>query len=352
MSRAAHGDRIACLTGIAPWKRGRIAAMLAPGRRLAYRADAAVAVETAARHGGALACWATRVPPDLPELALSRAVPLWLIEDGFVRSAGLGAALVQPCSIVVDRLRPHYDPGGASDLENLLAKIDLDQRRRQRAADLIQRLVSADITKYNLAGERVALPEGRPVVLVVGQVDSDASLQFGGYGLTSRDLLERAKRERGDAFIVYRPHPDVTAGLRDGHVDGLADLVAAHAPITQLIEAADEVHVLTSLAGFEALLRGRRVVVHGGPFYAGWGLTDDRQQIARRTRRLSREELVYGALIAYPLYANPKSGKRCEIEELIDELVRVTRPDKVGAIRRMVGKVALGLEKFRSGGRV
>ena len=32
---------------------------------------------------------------------------------------------------------------------------------------------------------------------------------------------------------------------------------------------------MTSLAGFEALLRGKPVTTHGQPFYAGWGLTED-----------------------------------------------------------------------------
>ena len=40
-----------------------------------------------------------------------------------------------------------------------------------------------------------------------------------------------------------------------------------------LLGIVDEVHTLTSLTGFEALLRGIEVHAYGGPFYAGWGLT-------------------------------------------------------------------------------
>ncbi len=71
-----------------------------------------------------------------------------------------------------------------------------------------------------------------------------------------------------------------------------------------LLSEIDELHTLTSLAGFEALLRGRRVVVYGRPFYAGWGLTTDLAQIDRG-RRLTLEELVAGALILYPALSRP-----------------------------------------------
>jgi len=72
------------------------------------------------------------------------------------------------------------------------------------------------------------------------------------------------------------------------------------------IDACDELHTLTSLAGFDALLRGKRVVVYGMPFYAGWGLTHDvemhQEAAQRRTRVLTLDELVAGALLRYPLY--------------------------------------------------
>ena len=62
---------------------------------------------------------------------------------------------------------------------------------------------------------------------------------------------------------------------------------------------------MTSLTGFDALLRGKRVVVYGRPFYSGWGLTEDKGEAfpaGRRERALSLDELVAGALLHYPLY--------------------------------------------------
>ena len=79
--------------------------------------------------------------------------------------------------------------------------------------------------------------------------------------------------------------------------------------------------MLTSLAGFEALLRGKSVTCYGQPFYAGWGLTQDLQPPARRSRRLDIDELVYGALIAYPLYLSRDGRGLISPEEAIDALL-------------------------------
>ena len=88
-----------------------------------------------------------------------------------------------------------------------------------------------------------------------------------------------------------------------------------------LLSGVDEVHVLTSLAGFEALLRGKKVTCYGQPFYAGWGLTDDRMPPARRTRRLTLDELVAGTLILYPTYVSRVTGKFTTPERALDELL-------------------------------
>lgn len=88
-----------------------------------------------------------------------------------------------------------------------------------------------------------------------------------------------------------------------------------------LLDAVDEVHVITSLAGFEALLRGRKVTCYGNPFYAGWGLTQDMAPLVRRTRRLSLDELVAGALILYPTYVSRTTGRFTTPERALEELL-------------------------------
>jgi capsular polysaccharide export protein len=128
---------------------------------------------------------------------------------------------------------------------------------------------------------------------------------------TNLALLEAVRRVRPDAFVVYKPHPDVTSGNRAGKLAlgrarELADHVETDVSVVRCIEAASEVHTITSLTGFDALLRGRKVVTYGQPFYAGWGLTEDMAAgsaaLARRTRRLGVDELGAGTLQRYPVY--------------------------------------------------
>jgi capsular polysaccharide export protein len=102
----------------------------------------------------------------------------------------------------------------------------------------------------------------------------------------------------------------------------LADTIVRGVAMPTLLDAVDEVHTITSLTGFEALLRGLRVVAYGQPFYAGWGLTEDRSPPRRRTRTLTRDELVAGALILYPRYLDPLTGLPCPPEVLIERLTQ------------------------------
>lgn len=250
------------------------------------------------------------------------------VEDGFLRSVGLGGDLHRPLSWVVDHRGLYYDATRPSDLEAWLASNELTAEQLARAAALRQRLVREAITKYNLSAKPWQRPPGLGrVVLVPGQVEGDASLRFGAVDIrTNLELLQAVRRAEPEAFVIYKPHPDVVAGLRRASAAerlalGLADLVLADVAMQALFDQVDAVHVLTSLAGFEALLRGLEVHVWGLPFYAGWGLTQDVHSCSRRGRRLSLDMLVYGALIAYPRYVSRFSGLQISPEQAIDELV-------------------------------
>jgi capsular polysaccharide export protein len=163
-------------------------------------------------------------------------------------------------------------------------------------------------------------------VLVPGQVEDDLSVQFGGSGFTSNlSLLQRARMREPGACILYKPHPDVQAGHRPGYYPDsqllrFADIVVHDFPMAKLLDRIDAVHVLTSLTGFEALLRGREVIVHGQPFYAGWGLTKDLNPPPRRGRRLTVMELAAGALVLYPHYIDPLTLEPCTPEVAVERL--------------------------------
>lgn len=274
--------------------------------------------------GATLAVWGYR--PIVGELAAG--VKLIRLEDGFLRSVGLGADLIRPLSWVGDSLGLYYDATRPSDLEHLLQTTEFTEALRQRAALLRQRIVAAGLTKYNLAAAPWHRPAtAAPVILVPGQVESDASLRYGAPGIrTNLDLLQAVRAANPAAYIVYKPHPDVLAGLR---AQGAAETQAlawcdeqlGAADMGALLDSVDAVHVLTSLAGFEALLRGKPVTCHGQPFYAGWGLTCDVLPPPRRSRRLSVDELVAGALILYPRYMARADGRLLTAEAALDDLL-------------------------------
>ena len=249
-----------------------------------------------------------------------------LVEDGFLRSRGLGADLVAPLSLVLDDLGIYYDATRPSRLEALITgSPTLPPAARDRAAALITRIRAAGLSKYNLQGKPLPeLPKGRRI-LVPGQVEDDASIRLGaGEVRSNAALLQAVRTANPAAVIIYKPHPDVRANLRPGHIANAgdwADLVLDDADPIAAIQACDCVWTMTSLLGFEALLHDRPVTCLGMPFYAGWGLTDDRARpLARRNKTLDLTALVHATLIAYPRYRDPVSGLPCPVEVIVDRL--------------------------------
>lgn len=260
--------------------------------------------------------------------SLSPDVRVVRVEDGFVRSVGLGADLTRPVSWVFDDEGMYFDASVPSRLERLLQECRVGEGDLRRARILRERIVREGVTKYNLASSAWAPGgAGRPVALVAGQVETDAAIAAGTVDVrTNIGLLQAVRQARPQAWVVYKPHPDVVAGLRSrgsGEAQALqwCDEVVTSGAIHEMIDHVDEVHVMTSLTGFEALLRGKPVWCYGQPFYSGYGLTTDRQAQPRRTRRLSIDELVACALLQYPTYLHPGRGTPCSAEEAVDALL-------------------------------
>jgi capsular polysaccharide export protein len=283
-------------------------------------------VSAAARvpEGAMLVVWGMKPSPGnlAPDVKVLRA------EDGFLRSVGLGADLIRPVSWVIDSQGIYYDATHASDLEQLLACASFAPGILERAALLRERVVSEGLTKYNVGTTNWPRPaKADKIILVPGQVESDDSIKYGAPQIRSNmDLLEAVRKSNPSAYVVYKPHPDVVAGLRatgagEATAQRWCDELVTDATMSDLLMKVDEIHVLTSLAGFEALLRRKAVTCYGQPFYSGWGLTTDMVPIPRRIRRLSLDELVAGTLIEYPLYLSRKGYTLISPEQAIDELV-------------------------------
>lgn len=281
---------------------------------------------------GTVATWGCKLDRHL-EQGDDTGADLIRVEDGFIRSVGLGADLTRPLSWVQDDLGIYYDATRTSRLEILLRQTRFTPELRARAERLRETIVAGGFTKYNLASQHVwRRPAVKRVLLVVGQVETDASIRFGAASLrTNMALLRTVRQANSRAHIVYKPHPDVLAGLRKaGQGEGAArqwcDEIIGDVAFGRLLADVDEVHVLTSLAGFEALLRGKPVVTYGQPFYAGWGLTRDtalKDEVRRRRgRQLHLDELVAATLILYPTYVSWVTGRFSTPETIVRELAQ------------------------------
>jgi capsular polysaccharide export protein len=322
--------------GMRLWKRPRLQAVFGRTRALRFRDDPTQADRLAAASGRGLLLWAGKEPEGFAPKA-----PCLRVEDGFLRSRGLGAELVPPLSLVTDDLGIYYDPTRASRLEALIAT-PLSQAQRARAEALIARLQAEGLSKYNLGGAAPRLPDGHRI-LVPGQVEDDASIRKGaGEVRTNLGLLQAVRAANPGAVILYKPHPDVEAGLRSGAVPeagNLADVVLSRVDPAALLAEVQEVWTMTSLLGFEALIRGIPVTCLGAPFYAGWGLTTDLGPVpARRTARPDLAQLVHAALVTYPRYWDPVSRRPCPPEVALDRLASGDIPHP-GRLNRLLSKL-------------
>lgn len=300
--------------GFTPWQR-QIAShyFRSPAGAIEHLPSAADVEHNSLGNADRVVYWGRR--PEIPESIRSRAAR---VEDGFIRSNGLGAAFNFPFSWVIDHQGIYFDGSAPSDLEHLLQQ-GFSEADLAQASRLIAMLREKRLTKYNLQRSPVELDSGavagRKVILVPGQVEADASIAFGSPELkTNLALLQRVREMEPAAFLVFKAHPDLVAGARHGKVlppgfTDACDLAVTEGNVLDWLDLCDEVHTMTSTVGFEALIRGKPVVTYGLPFYAGWGLTTDRLSCPRRRRRLTIDELVCGALIRYPRYLHPGTGE-------------------------------------------
>ena len=270
--------------------------------------------------------WGKKSFPLIEEYAIQNSLKLYRVEDGFIRSIGLGSDLTQPYSLVIDSKGIYFDPTQESDLEHILRTTLFDSSILDRAEEISQYLIEKKLSKYNLyQNKKLNIPSDKTIVLVPGQVEDDASIKYGAAGMSNLELLQKARQNAKDSYIIYKPHPDVLVGNRVGHIDEKLALKYANRVVTEVgldsvLEVCNEVHTMTSLVGFEALMRKKKVFTYGMPFYAGWGLTQDMKTEERRERKLLLNELVAGTLVIYPTYISPFSLNNCEPEELLKEL--------------------------------
>lgn len=229
----------------------------------------------------------------------------------------------RPFGYILDDMCYYYDARQPSRLETKLndPSYRISPTDVGRCQTLIERVINERLTKYNRYAGRGAPHTLDPnSVVVIDQTPHDASIKFGGAEKrTITDMVAAALKENPDATVYFKRHPDNVQKQR--HIlpaTSRVKFLPDDADITQALDQCEKVYVVSSQVGFEALLRNKKVVTFGMPFYAGWGLTDDRQLFKRRTQSRTIEELFYAACIDMSVYINPRTGDLIEIEEAFD----------------------------------
>ena len=365
--------------GFPPWKRAYIKRMLyspraecyfVSGAKQAARLITGLQTREMCRQGEGirdakeriqLVQWGEILKKEISELAKRFDIEKICLEDGFVRSIGLGKYYIPPLSLVRDLAGIYYDASSSSDLEYILSTKEFSEPEFVRASNLIEQLIQDKVTKYNV-GEEMVPPrvarliedfrsgckkggssEPKPserntdcervIALVVGQVGDDVSVCLGGVGIRSDlELIAEVRKNNPSALIMYKPHPDVVSlnvaatdinVVQRAKAEAIADLTVCDIDIQACLEMVDELHTISSLAGFEALIRGVKVFAYGRPFYSGWGLTVDMAGVERRGRHLTKQALVHAVLIDYPRYMDYESGCFITVEQALNSIGKI-----------------------------
>jgi len=332
--RSQHVKNLYCIN-FSMWKKAFI------GTFIGEDADQIIFIDTLKKavnkiqSGDGILAWGRKLDAEIEaassEGKLSSDTPVWRMEDGFIRSVGLGVDLRRPSSLVLDKSGIYFDYSTPSDLENLLNTYDFSSQELEHADLFRLNLLEERVSKYNVGDDSSAtlladLPTDKTIILVPGQVNSDASIRYGCDKIKSNEeLLRQVKLLNPNSYIIYKPHPDVVSGNRQGGMDystmnDYYDRLITGGDIFDCIACCNEVHTMTSLTGFEALLQGKKVVTYGAPFYSGWGLTEDHLRVERRHKVRTLNELIYAALLLYPRYVDWERRKITQADIVIQHI--------------------------------
>ena len=252
-------------------------------------------------------------------------------EDGFIRSLGLGAQGHPSFSLVEDDIGLYLDATKPSKLENILNtySFEEDPKLIETAQQAIALIKQNHISKYNHApdvDEKFFADDTKTKVLIIAQTAGDASLK---YGLADENVINTmisdAINDNPQASVYLKVHPDVLSGKKQSSIN-LNDLPKNCKILDQdmnpisLLQHFDTVYSCTSGMGMEALILNKKVVCYGIPYYAGWGLTADKQICVRRKRILTTTELFAGAYILYSQYYDPYKKQPSDIIETINQI--------------------------------
>ncbi|MFA0471720.1 hypothetical protein AB4564_14160, partial [Vibrio sp. 10N.222.51.E8] len=270
--------------------------------------------------------WGNRNCQRYVNLPLSLYDKVYEIEDGFIRSVGLGIEKIKPISLLIDSKSIHFDRARISELEHIISNYKHSVANEERAKQCIRFIKEYGIDKYNLGSKKslVEFDKDKEYILVIGQVDSDDSIKFSCIDkITSNELVYFVKMRHPKASIIYRPHPEVLRKLqlqKDNYqkLKKICFVDESQSSLSSLLtsDAINTVYTISSLSGFESLLYNKQVFVFGSPFYSDWSLTRDVTKLNRRGN-VSLEGVFYCSYIVYPTYICPIYDEKITIEEAL-----------------------------------
>ena len=243
--------------------------------------------------------------------------PYLLLEDAFLRSvAPESVGGENPIGLVIDDSGIYYESSEPSRLERLIAKSSTENDTRVSGQKLLDALKKYQVCKYNnfdcVENFNGLLDTNRQHVCVLDQTFNDHSVPGAGADAKSFKLmLEAAIDENPNAEIIVKLHPEVMAGQKQGYLKGLAEqyqcrLLSQNFNPWHLFSKIEKAYVVSSQAGFDALLAGVKVRCFGMPFYAGWGLTEDEMTCSRRASSSpTLQQMIHATHNEYASYLNP-----------------------------------------------
>jgi capsular polysaccharide export protein len=228
----------------------------------------------------------------------------------------------------------YYNLKKESNIESLLRSYWVPSEEEWQTAHLaIEMINKYGITKYSEyphISESAMRGVGYENILLVDQPIDDESVLLGNADeQTFNDMLLYAFDNYQYANIYVKLHPDTIDGKKEGYLQkllvkhGLNDhpsikLIDTHCNITSLFHFINDIFVVTSQVGFEALLRNKNVRCFGTPFYSGWGLTTDMQTLSESKPQRSLMDLFIALVLQHTLYLNPFTGKKGTILDLLE----------------------------------
>lgn len=247
-------------------------------------------------------------------------IDFYRVEDGFMRSIGLGASRVNPRSLIFDNSGYlFFDAIRDSALHKIIRGADFSDSLFS-SDNLKEKFIEANVSKYNLKNNtRELIPND--CILVIGQNERDLSiLKSGSIFSTNESLLRHVMKIRDGQKIIYKSHPDVlnNPSLRTSFPENISGVQVVHnlGILLRNAHKVREVHTISSLLGFEFMLRNVSVYCYSRTWYSGWGLSHDCYHSNDENLGIGIDELFISAYILYPIYYAQDYNQMCFEESL------------------------------------